>query len=195
MDETSIDALLEYLKEMAATISSMDRAELQIMKTNLDEYVLSLTSKMPEQSRDIANREFYKCQVAAGDWIKIYCDSTFHTGDKADILREETMEFFFTKDERVIGVQKNFFTLGMIDEILTPSTPFTDQKRAAKIVNSRIKTLAREQGVTASYKTNPAPETSTTAGSRLWYFGDERNFLQSSEAGLTDEEALNYLLR
>jgi len=194
MDVESINAILEYLRGMAATISEIDVEELKKMKAELDEYVEGITSKMPEQSRDIANKEFDKCRVCAREWIAVYCDLTYNDGVKADILKEEAVEFFFTMDEKVIAVQKNFFLLAMIDEILKPSEPFSDRKREAKIANSRIRILAREQGLTASCKAGPDPVTGVTSKDRYWYFGDERNFLQSSEAGLTDEEAIDYLL-
>ncbi len=194
MDRASINAILEYLRGMAATLSEMDVEELENMKAKLDKYVQGITSKMPAQSRDRAHKEFLKCRVCAREWIIVYCDLTYNDGVKADILKEEAVEFFFTMDEKVIAVQKKFFLLGMIDEILKPSTPFSDRKREAKIANSRIRIMAREQSLTASCKTGAAPVNDTTTKERYWYFGDTRNFLQSSEAGLTDEEALDYLL-
>ncbi|MFW2368186.1 MAG: hypothetical protein ACN4GW_17355 [Desulforhopalus sp.] len=109
MDVESINAILENLRGMAATISEIGVEELKKMKAELDEYVEGITSKMPEQSRDIANKEFEKCRVCAREWIAVYCDLTFNDGVKADILKEEAMEFFFTMDEKVIAVQKNFF--------------------------------------------------------------------------------------
>lgn len=195
MDEASTGTILEYLREMAARISSNDAAELQNMKSDLDEYVTSITSKMPAELRDTANREFEKCRVCASNWIKVYCDSTFHEGDKDDILKEETVEFFFSMDEKVVGIQKNFFVLGMIDEILKPGEPLSEKQRAGAIAKYRIRQMAKEQDLTASFKTMSMPDTNRSVQDRLWYFGDERNFLQSSEAGLTDEEAINYLLR
>lgn len=194
MDVESINAILEYLKEKAATISEKDVEELKEMKAELDEYVDNVTSKMPEQSRDVAQKEFEKCRVCAREWIAVYRDPAYHEGVKADILKEEAMEFFFTMHEKIVAVQKNFFLLGMIDELLQPSEPFSDSKREAKIANSRIRILAREQGLTASCTIKAESVNGGTAEQRYWYFGDERNFLQSSDAGLTDEEAIDYLL-
>jgi len=194
MDVESIITILEYLRGMAATISEKDVEELKKMKAKLDEYVEDITSKIPEQSLAIANKEFGKCRVCAREWITVYCDPTYNDGVKADILKEEAVEFFFTMDEKVVAVQKNFFLLGMIDEILKPSEPFSGRKREAKIANSRIRILAREQGLTASCKTGPDHVNGVKTKDRYWYFGDERNCLQSSEAGLTDEEAIDYLL-
>ena len=54
--------------------------------------------------------------------------------------------------------------------------------------------MAREQGLTATCKTRADTVKGVPTTDRFWYFGDERNFLQSSEAGLTDEEAIDYLL-
>ena len=82
----------------------------------------------------------------------------------------------------------------MIDEILNPSKPFSERKRKAKIANSRIRILAREQGLKANYKRSPSLVRGETFKDRLWYFGDDRNCIQSSEEGLTDEEAVDYLL-
>jgi hypothetical protein len=179
---------------MAATLSEMDVEELKKRKAKLDEYVEGITSKSPVQSRDIANKEFEKCRVCAREWITVYCDLTYNDGVKADILKEEAVEFFFTMDEKVVAVQKNFFLLGMIDEILEPSESFSNRKREAKIANSRIRILAREQGLTASCKTGSDLVDGVTANDRYWYFGDEKNFHQSCETGLTDEEAIDYLL-
>lgn len=195
MNEESIHALLEDLKEMAATITTKETAELQQMKADLDDYVESITSKIPDQSIKIVNREFDKCRICASEWINVYCDTFYHKDVKTDILREEAVDFFFTMDEKVIEVQKNFFMLGMLDELIKPGAPFSEQKRAAKIANSRIRILAREQGLTASCKNRPVSGAVAEIKDRLWFFGDEQNFLQSSEAGLTDKEAIDYLLR
>lgn len=194
MDVTAINAILENLRGMAATILAKDVAELKDMKAELDEYVKGITLKMTGQSKDMADKEFEKCRVCAREWICVYCDPTYHDGVKADILKEEAVEFFFTIDEKIVAVQKKFFLLAMINEILEPSEPFTDRQREAKIANSKIRVMAREQGLKANCKTRPAPVTGVTIKDRFWYFGDERNFLQSSEAGLTDEEAIDYLL-
>lgn len=194
MDAAAITAILEDLNEMAATILDKNAEELQKMKAELDEYVEKITSKMAGPSKDVANREFEKCRVCAQEWIKVYCDNTYNAAVKADLLKEEAVEFFFTVDERIIAVQKNFFFLGMIDEILNPSEPFSERKREAKIANARIRILAREQNLKATCKTGLATVTDAIPEDRLWYFGDDRNFLQSSEAGLNDEEAIDYLL-
>ena len=194
MDREAINTILEDLKEMATTISAQDRTELNKMKADLDTYVEDITSRLPEQSKEIALREFEKCRLCAHDWMHVYSDSSYHAGIKADILQEEAMEFFFTMDEKIVSIQKNFFFLGMINERLTPGEAFSEQKRAAKIAKSKIRILAREQGLTANCKTRPDPITGTISEDHFWYFGDDRNFLQSSEAGLTDEEAIDYLL-
>lgn len=195
MDAAAMNLILENLKEMAATLSSQDVKELQQTKDNLDRYVEDITSKIPQQSREIALGEFKKCRVCAREWIGVYCDPTYRVDIKADILKEEAMEFFFTMDEKIVAVQKNFFMLGMIDEILTPSEPFSDRKREAKIAKSKIRILARYNGLTATCKTRPDPVTGAINDDHFWYFGDDRNFLQSSEDGLTDKEAIEYLLR
>lgn len=195
MDIKAINTILEDLKEMATTISTQDLTELKKMKADLDQYVGDITSRLPEQSKEIALREFEKCRQCAHDWMNVYRDSAYHSGVKTDILKEEAMEFFFTMDEKIVSIQKNFFVLGMINEVLTPSEPFSEQKRAAKIAKSKIRILAREQSLTASYKCRPAPITGIVSEELFWYFGDDRNCLQSSEAGLTNEEAIEYLLR
>ena len=195
MDIKAISTIVEDLKEVATTISTVDRTELKKMKADLDKYVGDITSRLPEQSKEIALREFEKCRTYAHDWMNVYSDSAFHAGTKTDILQEEAMEFFFTMDEKIVSIQKNFFVLGMIDEVLTPGEPFSEQKRATKIAKSKIRILAREQGLTASCKTRPDPLTGIVSEDCFWYFGDDRNFLQSDEAGLTDDEAIDYLLR
>lgn len=194
MDVTAINVLFENINEMAASILVKDTEELAKMKIEFDEYVAGITTKMTGPSRDAASREFEKCRVCAREWMAVYCDTTYHDGVKADILREEAMEFFFSQDERIVAVQKNFFFLGMIDEILNPSEPFSERKRKAKIANSRIRILAREQGLKANCKKRPSPVKGETFEERLWYFGDDRNWIQSSAEGLTDEEAVDYLL-
>ncbi|MFT5701247.1 MAG: hypothetical protein ACI8ZB_004137 [Desulforhopalus sp.] len=194
MDTESIDTLLDHLRKTAASITHQSIPELQSMKSELDTYVADVTSKMPEQSKDIMNLEFTKCRVCAREWICVFNDSNFHTAVKDDILKEDVMEFFFSMNEKVLSVQKKFFLLGMVDELLTPGKPFSELQRNAKIAKSRIRIQAREQGLNASYKMQPAPQTGDQSSQRLWFFGDETNFLQSSEEGLTDEQALDYLL-
>jgi len=195
MDLAATEALLADLTRMAAATLEKEVEELNNLKTELDEYVKSITLQMTGQSKDIANKEFEKCRICAREWICVYRDPTYHGGVKDDILREEAVAFFFTMDEKIVTVQKKFFLLAMVDEILEPSEPFTDRQREAKIANSRIRILAREQGLTANCKTRTDHVDGVTAMNRLWYFGNERNYLQSSEDGLTDEEAMDYLLR
>ncbi len=195
MDSEAIDTLLEYLKKMAATLTENDVQELRNIKVELDGYVEQVTSQMPEQSLHVANREFHKCQLCARDWIKIFNDPGFNAGDKTDILREEAQEFFFTVDEKIIAVQKKFFLRGMVDELLEKGEPFSKRAKDARIANARIRILAREQGLTATAKCSPEHRETAIMGERQWYFGDERNFLQSSDAGLNDKEALDYLLQ
>ena len=195
MDLAATEPILADLRRMAATILEKDVEELKELKADLDEYVKNITLKMTGQSKDMAFEEFEKCRVCAREWICVYSDPTYHDGVKDDILREEAVAFFFTMDEKIVAVQKNFFLLAMIDEILEPSEPFTDRQREAKIANSRIRIMAREQGLKANCKSRTDLIPGVTAMDRLWYFGDERNYLQSNEAGLTDEEAIDYLLR
>ncbi|TKB05885.1 hypothetical protein [Desulforhopalus sp. IMCC35007] len=195
MNTETIDAIVEYLKQMAANFTASDSAGLRGMKQGLDEYVEKVSSQIPEQSRSVTNREFEKCRRCAHDWIKVYTDSAFHPGDRTDILREEAMEFFFSVEEKIVAVQKKFFLLGMIDELLTPGTPLSQKERDAKVAKSRIRILAREQGVTTSCKDTNEQTPDGMVTRRLWFFGDERNFLQSSEVGLNDQEALDYLLQ
>lgn len=194
MEITAIEAILEDLRGMAATLFKKDVAELNDMKAELDEYVKTITAQIKGPSKKIADEQFEKCRVCAREWICVYSDPTYHEGVKADILKEEAVEFFFTMDEKIVAVQKKFFLLAMIDEILNPSEPFTTSQREAKIANSKIRIMAREQGLTANCKTRPDAVKGVPTKERFWYFGDERNFLQSSEAGLTDEEAIDYLL-
>jgi hypothetical protein len=191
---TAIEAILEDLKGMAASLLKNDVEELKNMKAELDEYVKAITGQIKGPSKKIADEQFEKCRVCAREWICVYCDPTYHDGVKADILREEAVEFFFTMDEKIVAVQKKFFLLAMIDEILNPSEPFTTRQRETKIANSKIRIMAREQGLTANCKTKPDAVKGVSTKDRFWYFGDERNFLQSSEDGLTDEEAIDYLL-
>ncbi len=194
MDTAAKSAITDDIRKMAANIVDREVEELDAMKEKLEAYVQDVTSSLTGQSLEMANREFEKCRVCAREWINVYCDPTYHEGIKADILKEEAVEFFFTMDEKILAVQKNFFLLGMIEELQKPSGSFSDPKREAKIANARIRILAREQGLKANCKTGQNPETGEASKDRFWYFGDERNFLQSSEAGLTDDEALNYLL-
>ncbi len=194
MDEEKITALVEYLLEKAAILTEEDAEELKTMKKELDEYVAIINSKMPIKTQGTAHEQFEKCRICAREWINVYRDSTYHEGVKADILKEEAMEFFFTMDERIIAVQKNFFMLGMIDEIIKPSKPFSKRQRKAKIANAKIRILAREQGLKANCETRPTTIDGKTEKNRYWYFGDQKNFLQSSESGLTDEQAIDYLL-
>ena len=184
----------EYLKKMAKSIIEKDTTELSATKAELDEYAGNIISKMPFNSREVMNREFEKCKRCAREWIKVYKDSHFNPAVKEDILKEEVIEFFFSMNVKIVAVQKNFFLLAMVEEILSPGSAFTEQQRAAKIAKSRIRIQAREQGLTASYKEQTNSSSDDKPATRLWYFGDETNFLQSSEDGLGDDEALNYLL-
>ena len=186
MDTEATNEILEYLKNTAASLIQKDAVELQEMKSGLDLYSDDITSKMPEQSKGVMNKEFKKCQVCAREWISVYNDADYNPAIKEDILKDEVMEFFFSMNEKVVAVQKNFFLLGMVDELLAAGKPFSDKQRKAKIAKSRIRILSREQGLNASYKGQ--------SDQRLWFFGDETNFLQSSEEGLNDEQALDYLL-
>ncbi len=194
MDLAASEAILTNLRQMAAMILAKDIEELKALKADLDEYVTGITRQMTGQSKDLALKEFEKCRTCAREWICVYCDSQFHAGVKDDILREEAVAFFFTMDEKIVAVQKKFFLLAMIDEILKPGEPFTERQRQAKIANSRIRIMAREQGLTANCKAKTNLGTGADATDRLWYFGGEKNYLQSSEDGLTDEEAIDYLL-
>jgi len=194
MDVESIEDILKDLTETAATISSKSSDDLQIMKRELDEYVENIISKMPEQAKDTMNIEFEKCKTCAHDWICVYNDTEYNAAVKDDILKEEVTEFFFSMNEKIVAVQKNFFLLGMVDELLNPAPPFSQTKRKEKIDKSRIRILAREQGYTASYKFRPNALKQDSPEQRLWFFGDDMNFLQSSDEGLNDGEALDYLL-
>lgn len=194
MDVDSIEEIVKDLTETAATISSKSSDDLQIMKRELDEYVENIISQMPEQAKDTMNIEFEKCKVCAHDWICVYNDTEYNAAVKDDILKEEVMEFFFSMNEKIVAVQKNFFLLGMVDELLNPAPPFSQTKRKEKINKSRIRMLAREQGYTASYKYQTNALKQDSPEQRLWFFGDDMNFLQSSDEGLSDAEALDYLL-
>lgn len=188
MDNDATVEIYEYLKNMAASIVRKDTADLKIMKADLDEYAQNLSSQMPQESWDVMNREFEKCRRCAKEWIAVYNDTSFNEAVKEDILKEDVMEFFFSMNEKVVAVQKNFFLLAMIDQQISPTAPLTEQQRSVKIAKSRILALAKEQGLTPSSKIyEKEPQ-------RLWFFGDEINLLQSSEEGLTDDEALDYLL-
>lgn len=191
MDIEAITTLLDDLTGMAASILEKDHAELKDMKAQLDEYVGAVTTKLTGPAKELADKEFAKCRAVARDWIAVYSDSEFSTDVKADILKEEAIEFFFTMDERIISVQKNFFLLGMIDEILEPNVSLTESVRLAKTMNAKIQVLAREKGLTTARQFQ---ESDTSQPVRLWFFGDEQNLLQSSEEGLTDDEAVDYLL-
>ena len=195
MDVTASEALVADLRQMASIILEKDLEALKMLKTDLNEHVTNITSQMTSQSKKIAYEELEKCRICAREWICVYRDPKYHAGVKDDILREEAVAFFFTMDEKIIAAQKKFFLLAMVEEALSPSEPFTDSQREAKIANSRIRILAREEGLTAHCKTGTDLAARVTAATnRLWYFGDERNFLQSSEEGLTDEEAIDYLI-
>ncbi len=191
MDIEAITTLLDDLTEMAVTILEKDHVELKDMKAQLDEYVGAVTSKLQGPAKTLADKEFTKCRTVARDWIAVYSDTDFSTDVKADILKEEAIEFFFTMDERIISVQKNFFLLGMIDEILEPSVSLSESVRTAKTMNAKIQVLAREKGLTSAKQFQ---ESNTSDPVRLWFFGDEQNLLQSNEEGLNDNEAVDYLL-
>lgn len=194
MDTEATDTTLKYLKEMASSISQKSTLELQGMKDELDEYAKDITSKMPKQAKDVMAMEITKCRTCAREWLCVYKDSEFHPDVKDDILKEEVIEFFFSMNEKIVAVQKKFFLLEMVNDILQPGKPFSQQGRKDKIAKSRIRIQAREQGLNASYKIQPSPQEESTTALRLWFFGDETNFLQSSDEGLTDEQALDYLL-
>lgn len=193
MNDTAMKKLLEDLTGMAANLLTLATDELQIRKSELDAYVDLIKKKMSGPTQDIAGREFEKCRVCAREWIKVYNDPTFDNAIKKDILREDAAEFFFTVDERIIAVQKNFFLLGMVDEIMSPSEPFSSEQRDAKIANAQIRMLAREHNLKPTTKNVPTTPKGSATTERLWFFGDARNFLQSTEAGLSDREALDYL--
>ncbi len=186
MTTEATDEILEYLNNMAASLTKKETAELHEMKRELDLYREDIASKMPEQTRGTMNEEFEKCLLCAREWICIYKDTLYNPSVKEEILKEELMEFFFSMNEKVVSVQKNFFVLGMLEELLNPGKSFSDEQRKGTIAKSRIKQLSREQGLNASYRGQVAE--------RLWFFGDETNFLQSSEEGLSDDQALDYLL-
>jgi len=186
MTAEATDEILEYLNNMAASLTKKETAELHEMKGELDLYRKEIASKMPEETRGTMNEEFGKCLICAREWISVYQDSLYNPSIKEDILKEEIREFFFSMNEKVVSVQKNFFVLGMLEELLNPEKSFSDEQRNSTIAKSRIKQLSREQGLNASYRGQ--------AGVRLWFFGDETNFLQSSVEGLSDDQALDYLL-
>lgn len=177
---------LEYLKDMAASLTEKEATELHEMKRELELYREDIASKMPEHTRGTMNEEFAKCLVCAREWISVYQDTLYNPSVKEDILKEEVREFFFSMNEKVVSVQKNFFVLGMLQELLSPEKSFSDEQRNATIAKSRINQLSREQGLNARYRGQTAE--------RLWFFGDATNFLQSSEEGLSDNQALDYLL-
>lgn len=191
MDIEAMSSLLDDLTGMAATVLEKERAELEDIKAQLDEYVEAVTVKLEGAAKELADKEFAKCRSVARGWIAVYSDKDFSTDLKADILKEEAIEFFFSMDERIISVQKNFFLLGMVDEILEPSVVLSEAVRAAKINNAKIQILAREKDLTTSKQFQ---ESDSQEPLRLWFFGDQQNLLQSSEEGLSDDEALDYLL-
>ena len=186
MTTEATDEILEYLNNMATSLTKKETAELHEIKRELDLYREDIASKMPEQIRGTMNAEFKKCLVCAREWISVYQDTLYNPSVKADILKEEIREFFFSMNEKVVSVQKNFFVLGILEELLNPGEPLSTEQRNSTIAKSRIKQLSREQGLNPSYRGKTAE--------RLWFFGDETNFLQSSEEGLSDDQALDYLL-
>jgi hypothetical protein len=194
MDATAINSLLEDLNDMASDLLNLDTKELHNRKSELDAYVEAVTMKMTGPSREVAGREFEKCRICARDWIKVYNDARINNDLKRDILREDAREFFFTVDARIIAVQKKFFLLGMLDEVTSPSEPLSEKQRDATIAKTKIRILAREQNLKATWKTGSPTSSQDAETERLWFFGDKRNHLQSSEEGLTDREAIDYLL-
>lgn len=195
MDITAIDALFTDLKKTAAALLEKSSEERKKLKAELDEYAATIRSQMAGKAKEMAENEFAKCRRSGKEWIMVYCDPSYHEAIKADILKEEVIEFFFTMEEKIVAVQKKFFVQAMVDELLQPSQPFSEKQQRAKITFSRIKILAREQGLKASWQSKSVPNTEEEeSNERLWFFGDEQNFLQSSDAGLSDEEALDYLL-
>jgi hypothetical protein len=194
MDSTAIQKLLEDLIDMAANLLSQDQNELRKQKKELDAYVEAVKAKMTGASKEVAGREFEKCRVCAREWIKVYSDAIFDGPLKKDILREDAGEFFFTVDERIIAVQKKFFLLGMLDEVTSPSDSFSKEQREAIAARTKIRMLARDMNLKPTYKTTSISSAMSGEMERLWFFGDERNSLQSSEEGLTDQAALDYLL-
>ncbi len=99
----------EYLKKMAKSIIEKDTAKLSSTKAELDEYADNITSQMPDNSREVMNREFEKCKHCAREWIRVYKDSHFNSAVKEDILKEEVIEFFFSMNVKIVAVQKTSF--------------------------------------------------------------------------------------
>lgn len=59
----------------------------------------------------------------------------------------------------------------------------TTHSETDSALQQRIRRLARKQGLVASKSRKDGK----------WYFADDRNWLQSPESGLNDEEALAWL--
>ncbi|BHH85939.1 hypothetical protein [Desulforhopalus sp. 52FAK] len=194
MNNEATTEIYDYLKKMAADIVEKDMAELNAMKNELAEYAEGVSSQMPQESKEMMKREFEKCSRCAQEWMRVYKDTHFNEAVKEDILKEDVMEFFFSMNEKVVAVQKNFFLLAMVQEHLSPKPLLTDELRSAKIAKSRIMTLAKQQGLNPSYKDHTSSIPGETSSQRLWFFGDENNLLQSSQEGLPDDQALDYLL-
>jgi len=194
MNNEATTEIYNFLKKMAVDILEKDKAELTTMKDQLSDYAKGISSQMPQESKAMMKHEFEKCSRCAQEWMRTVKDNSFNEAAKEDILKEDVTEFFFSMNEKVVEVQKNFFLLAMVQEHISPHPPLTQQQRSAKISKSRIMALAKEQGLNPSYK----EQTSATQGEeppqRLWFFGDESNFLKSSQEGLTDDLALDYLL-
>lgn len=195
METEKTTEIFRHLKKMAETIVKNDRTELARMKAELDEYTENVSSQMPQSIMATMHQEVEKCRRCAGQWLLVYLDDKLHPAVKEDILKEEVMEFFFSMNEKVVAVQKNFFLLAMVDQQLSGATTLTEQQRAAMIAKSRILGLAKEQGLTPNVKTVSDEASENSESQRLWFFGDERNLLQSNEEGLTDVQALDYLLK
>lgn len=194
MENETITEIYTHLKKMAKTIVEKERTELESMQAELDEYAQNVSSQMPQDIKATMNQEFDKCRRCAAEWLSVYKDDQFNPAVKEDILKEEVMEFFFSMNSKVVAVQKNFFLLAMVEQQLSPPSSLSDQQRSAMIAKSRIVALAKEQGLTPNHKTPATGTPASAEGERRWYFGDEINLLQSSEEGLTDEQALDYLL-
>ena len=175
------DGILHYLREMAKVILEKNSDELHAIKSTLEKK--TNTSSQPKGFQE----EMEKCRLVAGEWIALYRNPKQIDNLKNDILNESVYGFFLVGNNEIVGYQKNFFVLSMIDELLAPIDPEQEDVRRAKLVETFLRRKGREQNQLVKCQ----DESDSTE--RRWYFSNEKNVLQSNENGLTDDEAISYL--
>lgn len=176
------DGILHYLGKMTKVFLDNTSDELNAIKSKLEKHT-NLSSK-PKGFRD----EMEKCRVVAGEWISLHRNQKQIDDIQQDILNESVYAFFLVGNDDIVGYQKNFFLLSMVEELLEPMVMEQANSRKAILIDTYLRRKAREQNLLVRCQNDE------DLAERLWYFSSERSVLQSCEDGLGDGEAIKYLI-